>query len=366
MATSVDIPPALATIAKVEWARAYFMSIRIELPNDKMGLAIINSIRYLQQCRISAQTGRSASMQDIMKPRMREHFADERPISNSIRSEMQAGIVSRWKRRTRRTIDGLVCSKDAIDLPSPVQVGKGLGEQAFKRPVLIGTFHKTGTMLMLAILREFCQHAELGFWNVGRRPIKAKNWTVGFDWWSDFGDRGLDPSEFPTVLIVRDPRDVLVSSMKFHCLGKEHWLRIPEDALDGKTYQQALLDLPSDEERLLFELTHQGGATIADMVAAKRDHRHANSLFLPLEALMFDHSMSAYSNMFRYLGLAECYVPLALSVAYKHSIFNPAFRKTRHITSGKASIWKNSLSPKVLQVMGEIFPDAIAELGYAN
>lgn len=303
-------------------------------------------------------------MKDLMKPKMRAFFAEERQVSHSALPAAKAGFVGGLKRRAGKAPTRKATSKDHSALPSAVDIAKGLGEQAFKTPVLVGTFHKTGTMLMQAILKEFCQHAKLSFWNAGRRPIPKKNWSVGFDWWSDFGERGLDPSAFPTALIIRDPRNVIVSSMRFHRLGKEPWLCTPDEALGGKTYQQALLDLPTDEERLLFEIKHQGGATIADMIAAKRDPAHAQSLFLPLERLMSDHSLSGYSEIFRHLGLAECYMPLALSVAYKHSVFNPAFRKSDHLTTGRGSVWRDALSDRVLRALEEAFPGASVELGY--
>lgn len=305
-------------------------------------------------------------MQDIMKPHMREYLAHELQNRPAVQRNTQASIAKRLKRKARKALNRLASSEDRANLPSAIDVATGLGEQALKQPVLVGTFHKTGTMLMLAVLREFCSISNLRFCNLGDRSIQDNNWDVGFDWWSDFGERGLDPSAFPTALIIRDPRDVIVSSMKFHSLGREYWLRVPDDALGGKTYQQALLDLPSDEERLLFEVSHQGGATIADMLAAKRDPAHAQSLFVPLETLMSDYSLSGFSKTFRHLGIAECYIPLALSVAYKHSVFNPAFQKSKHITTGQAHIWKTTLSDRVLQAIEEAFPNAASELGYEN
>ena len=305
-------------------------------------------------------------MKDLMKPKMGEFFAAEMQDRKNALPAKKAGFGRGQKRLASKATGQKAAPADGAALPSAIEIAKGLGEQAFKKPALVGTFHKTGTMLMMAILKEFCRHAKLRFWNAGRRTIPRKNWSVGFDWWSDFGERGLDPSAFPTALIIRDPRNVIVSSMKFHCLGKEPWLLIPDEALGGKTYQQALLDLPSDEERFLFEISHQGGATIADMIAAKRDPAHARSLFMPLETLMSDRRLGGYSDIFRHLGLAECYMPLALSVAYKHSVFNPAFQRSGHITSGQASVWRTALSERVLQALEEAFPSAAAELGYED
>ena len=301
-------------------------------------------------------------MKDLMKPKMRDVFAAERRDRKNALPAKKAGFGRGRKRQTREAAS----PADDPALPSAIEIASASGEQAFKSPVLVGTFHKTGTMLTMAILKEFCRHAKQRFWNAGRRPIPRKNWNIGFDWWSDFGERGLDQSAFPTALIIRDPRNVIVSSMKFHCLGKEPWLLIPDEALGGKTYQQALLDLPSDEERFLFEIAHQGGATIADMIAAKRDPAHARSLFMPLETLMSDRNLGGYSDMFGHLGLAECYMPLALSVAYKHSVFNPAFQKSGHITTGQASVWRTALSDQVLHALEEAFPSAAAELGYED
>lgn len=240
------------------------------------------------------------------------------------------------------------------------------GEPAFKGSCLVGTFHKTGTTLVSRILGEFATHARIGFWNMGLGPAPREGWQIGFDWWTDFRDHGIDPSRYPTVVLIRDPRDVIVSSMKFHRRSSEPWLHVRHEELGGRTYQEASLACASDEERFHFELAHQAGETIRDMLEAKRDPAHRDTLFLPIEDLMSDPSMGGYRRMFDHLGLNPAYVPLALSLAFRNSVFNPAFVRPRHITSGQSGVWQRSLPGSVLEALDETFPNAAEELGYAT
>ncbi|RGP41265.1 hypothetical protein BPTFM16_01561 [Altererythrobacter insulae] len=256
------------------------------------------------------------------------------------------------KGRSRRTLDRLAL------------MGTSSGDEAFPAPCLIGTFHKTGTMLVWRIFEELAHYASFQFWNIGMDAEAPNDWRVGFEWWSDFKDHGLKVTAHPTAAIIRDPRNVLVSSMKFHRMSGEPWLHIPLDELDGRTYQQALLALPDDEARLHFELENQGGSTIADMLAAKRSASHAETLFMPLEDLMGDRTLRPYKLLFEHLGITEAYLPLAMSVAFEHSVFRPGFKKTSHITSGKAQVWKQAIPESVLAALDERYPDAAAELGY--
>lgn len=239
------------------------------------------------------------------------------------------------------------------------------GAPALAEPGLVGTFHKTGTMLMLRVLGEFADHAGAGFWNIGLGAAPPEGWRIGFDWWSDFADHGVDPAGHPTVLLIRDPRDVIVSSMKFHRRSDEPWLHVPRPELGGRTYSQASRDCASDEERFHFELDHQAGETIRDMLAARRDPAHGASLFLPIEDLMGDPTLAGYRRLFDHLGTSPAHLPLALAAAFRHSVFNPGFVRTRHITSGRARVWEGALPGSVLEALEARFPGAAEALGYA-
>ncbi len=81
---------------------------------------------------------------------------------------------------------------------------------------------------------------------------------------------------------------------------------------------------------------------------------------------MSDHSLHGYRRLFNHLGMDPAYLPLALSIAFRSSVFNPAFVRTKHITSGESGVWRSSLPPSVLEALEDRFPSAAKELGYAT
>lgn len=304
-------------------------------------------------------------MAELMKESMRATFAqpDVRTFSSYLAKVPK--IPSKIRRSASSVRTSIDRSRTQIALDELAQIGASSGTAPFAKPCLVGTFHKTGTTLVWKILQDLAHFGQFDLWNIGMYPDEAdKPWLVGFDWWSDFDHNGLDVAQFPTVAMIRDPRNVLVSSMKFHKVSAEPWLHVPRGELGGQTYQQALCALETDEERFHFELKHQGGSTIADMLAAKRNPAHAETLFLPLEDLMGDYTLSAYKRMWEHLGLSDAYLPLAMAVAFQHSVFRPGFRKSKHITSGRPKVWQQTLPQSVLDALDEAYPNAAEELGY--
>jgi len=302
---------------------------------------------------------------DLMKDEMRKVFAAEAADERGPSLQARVRRTLSTARRKARSFAGRSerrKAENAIRYMS--DMARASGAPPFEERCLVGTFHKTGTMLMLRILGDFARHAETGFWNMGGGPAPAGDWHIGFDWWSDFRDHGVDPGQHPTALLIRDPRDVIVSSMKFHRRSGEPWLHVSREALGGRTYQEASRACASDEERYHFELDHQAGATIRDMLAARRDPSHRDTLFLPVEDLMSDASMHGYRRLLDHLGVNPAYRPLALAIAFRSSVFNPAFVRTRHVTSGKSGVWRSSLPASVLEALEDRFPNAAQELGY--
>jgi hypothetical protein len=300
-------------------------------------------------------------MIDLMKPKMRAHFAQQRALKHAQQQIKRRGFAAKLRGMVKLRLGSTAKDVAAQLAQDPPNTGPPL----FEHPCLIGTFHKTGTMLMMHVLQELASAGGAKFWNIGLEPTPSTPWDIGFHWWSDFSDAGIQPQDYPTVIILRDPRDVIVSGMRFHCRGKEPWLCLPDEALGGQTYQQALLAFDDDEQRFLFELQHQAGATIADMLAVKQSHAHRDTLFLTLEGLMSDRTFAPYIQLFSHLGLTEDYLPLVHTIARRHSVFDPDFKRTDHITSGRPAAWRDALSPRVLQALDDRFPGCVAALGYA-
>ena len=100
------------------------------------------------------------------------------------------------------------------------------------------------------------------------------------------------------------------------------------------------------------------------MVNTKESPAHKDTLFVRLEDLMNDRTLSGYHRLFSHLGLNPAFFPLALKISFDHSIFNPLFERSRHITTGKTGTWRETLSPSVLEDFNRRHPEAAEILGY--
>src|ERR1700749_2106032 len=125
------------------------------------------------------------------------------------------------------------------------------------RPIFIGTFHKTGTILMEGIWDRGASQLGLklfkprvDFWR-NRGPLTA-DFDVLFDGASRFLRHGKRfRAAWRGVVCIRDPRDLIVSAGLYHLNAPERWLHRPSERFGGKTYQEALRALPDNETRFL-------------------------------------------------------------------------------------------------------------------
>ena len=230
---------------------------------------------------------------------------------------------------------------------------------------LVGTFHKTGTALMHKILARLSVTTGAGLWIAAADREEPGRWDICFDWQSEFRAESADPARLPTLVLLRDPRDVLLSSMRYHRTADEHWLTMPRAEWGGQSYRDRINALADDRARLLFELEHTSGRTIARMLAVRADPAHRKTLFVRIEELMEDRSMGLFREIFRHLGIHETHVPRAMRIAGNNALFNAHAHRGGHIGSGKTREWVSELDAVVLERFRERFPDAPRRLGYA-
>lgn len=238
--------------------------------------------------------------------------------------------------------------------------------RAFPAPVLIGTFHKSGTVLMKKIVTSLCEHTGSGFWHSNRSATAPGDWQVCFNYDCSFKDLGINPAEYPTVIIIRDPRDLIVSGMNYHLKSSERWLTEPDPCFDGRSYQETLTAIEDRQERYRFELRNRAATEIRRMVAIRTDPDYGNALFVKLEDLVADLGLARYHDILAHLGLHGAFIPLALSIAYENSLFNHAKSHGKHVLSGKPARWKSELDDETLAIFEQEFPDALSILGYCE
>lgn len=224
---------------------------------------------------------------------------------------------------------------------------------------LIGTFHKTGTVLIKSIFEEGARQGLLNLWQA-ESQAEPEAWTVCFAEHCHFPEAALKPPHHLAVLI-RDPRDVIISGAHYHCRAEEAWLNIPENRFGGRSYRDAICALRSDEERFAFEMENAGGDTIRHM--AEVLDQFPNADVVKYETLISDHQLLHFDRLLTELGIDLAERTPLLRVAYDHSLFGGA--KSLHIRDGSAEQWRSAFSPAMMSQFSERFDEVAIRLGYA-
>ncbi len=235
------------------------------------------------------------------------------------------------------------------------------------RPPLrvIVTHHKVLTVLMRQVFAEVANRYGLVFrCGTGGAIDPATDIhqdmlgrTARANWPCDRGTpRGIH--------LRRDPRDVVVSGYFYHLNRcQESWCLAPDPALGGRSYQETLRGLPT-EEGLLFELAGNGTMTINNMLGW--DYEAPNVLELRYEDFMGDFE-SSFRRAFGFLGFN---VRRCLRLARPHAFAAKTGRQPgeidpgSHLRNGLPGQWRQHFTPRLLAAFHERFPDAVARLGY--
>jgi hypothetical protein len=230
------------------------------------------------------------------------------------------------------------------------------------KPFLVGTFHKTGTVLLLSILRDLGNRHGVAVWNCSRDQHPPLSWDVMFSEESEFKHLGVDPAAYPELIVIRDPRDVIISSAYYHMKSAETWLHEPKEEFNGRTYQEEINSLDDMWARFLFEMDHSGGATVCAMMARKKDSAFAKAHFVHLEALMTDEDLVAYREAFSFLGFTSQDLSSALDCAERNSVF--AGRRNKHMRDPRPAQWRELFDSDLQAEFNIRYPNAIEILGY--
>ena len=140
--------------------------------------------------------------------------------------------------------------------PSPFQQCHG------NSPILIGTHHKTGTVLLRHILYQVCPLLQ---WrcSIDNNPstcISSDQARIG-GMQVCFLQHGIrfkvqsSKTPFRFVHVVRDPLEVVLSGYQYHLRTTERWALRPDKRYNGTSYRAYLNSLPA-REGLRAELKH--------------------------------------------------------------------------------------------------------------
>jgi hypothetical protein len=231
----------------------------------------------------------------------------------------------------------------------------------FPDKIFIGTFHKTGHALISAILQQAVRRLGLKLWPMHRQIEEPDAWGIGYHYHSQFGDTPAKVRH-RGVLVIRDPRDVIISGANYHCKADEPWLHLPEKRFGSLTYHQKINSLTSVEDRLIFEMENMGRQTIEQMLAAIESY--PDFQIVKLETLMTDYDLMEFHKIFSFLGFHGADVPVLLAIALTNSVFSGSVKSSVHVRSGRPAQWRTQFTPRVLAAFSTAFGEAPVYLGY--
>lgn len=246
------------------------------------------------------------------------------------------------------------------------------------RFLCIGTHHKTGTVWMRKVFRQIKDDQSVPFMQCYRAQKLSEAATSGpqiiVNWSSSFPKQLLDMPHARFLHIIRDPRDVLLSGMRYHLiapLGNEKFLREKRDDWGGKNYQDHLNSIDGDVARLLFEMEHKHADTLREMLAWP--YGHPNAIDLTYEALIDDTDCALFRDVLTRFAIEGLDIDRAVQAYWDNSLFgglkkadNRAERVAAHVTSGASAQWVTKLPREVAEVYADRYGAALIKLGYAT
>jgi hypothetical protein len=263
---------------------------------------------------------------------------------------------------------------------------------ARRRPqMFVFCHHKVGTVLFANVLFKLARHfGMVGITQLGRITEIDRSIDIVIFAHSIL-DLDLDAYDYRGVHIVRDPRDVWVSSYLYHRRCPEPWCtntdtdpsppivfpRVPASqehrpeawkraylaALGARSYQQNLNALPR-ADGLRFELERYTSWTLEAM--ANWVPRPGRILEMPLEDFAGNYDVTM-TRALVHLGFPQAVLPTALAIAATEDVgrmSNQDLAANPHIYSRKLSKWPDFLDAVQVREFEARYGDLIARLGY--
>jgi hypothetical protein len=226
---------------------------------------------------------------------------------------------------------------------------------------VVGTHHKVLTAYMARVSRAFAVIGGRSY-SRGAHPDIQYDKQVLHDEHSTFDFTQLT-GPFRGIHVRRDPRDVLVSCAHYHLKSSEPWLHEEGNwGLDGSTYQQTIRALPTMEERLLFEIDHSGGRSIARMAAW--DYARPEFVELRYERMIQPAGIRYIRESLDQSGHFEANECELLEKLFKVFSAHGVVAHKRHIRNPRPSQWKEYFTPAVERRFYERFGGILKKLGY--
>jgi hypothetical protein len=235
--------------------------------------------------------------------------------------------------------------------PSPVKRGG---------PILfVGTHHKVMTTYFHAVLRLFAFGLRIPFDKVHiEAPKKRARLFLSMQSKIDLPALG----KYRGVHVMRDPRDMIVSSYHYHKWTHESWAHRPDK--NGLSYQQKL-NKADTRKGLFMEIDHfifSYRKLLSDW-----DMDNPDMLEVSFESLMGPDRHTVYDRIFRHLGFSGRALKLGLDLMVLFEAKSRTGGVTSdksHIRSGKSGQWADELEDDHITYIEHELGPILRKFGY--
>jgi hypothetical protein len=257
-------------------------------------------------------------------------------------------------------------------------------------PIFVATHHKGGTVWLNSTFRRICAACDLPFihlntgepaWQI--RPDKREYMLSELEAARSAGARQAvlvdyhsttpdlrEMADARGIHLVRDPRDMLISAIRYHETSDEAWLDEARAGLGGMTFRQKLLSYEAYDDRVRFELDTHMGEEIERMGAFVQRGDHGRVFrTVRYEDLIVDEQMTLFHELCVHLGLRGMGIVHALRAFWDSSLFGGMRPVAEagghgHIRDGGVSQWSRQLERSTLELIEDRVGGVIESLGY--
>jgi len=247
-----------------------------------------------------------------------------------------------------------------------------------KKNIFVGTYHKTGSAWMHSVFWKISKMLNIKFVNISKEhegsslELKIKHISdalisekphIIYDHHSQFPLDEFSKDElrqFSGFRVIRDPRDLIISSAKYHMWSDESWLHEPQDKFAGKTYHEKINSLETLDDRLLFEMDNSAGGQIEIMCALDGQNVLQTIRY---EDLIMDVDMLLWHKLCIGLGFEGKEIISAMNAFWNNSLFGGK-KKGGHIQDGSVAQYKNIFNDRINEVFWLKFENHMKTIGY--
>lgn len=228
-------------------------------------------------------------------------------------------------------------------------------------------YHKVGTVWFGRVFREIA--AEYGMrlgYGSNYEQIREFETQASSDVFIDFGSHvalASLPKRYKASHMIRDPRDLVVSGYFYHRWTAENWANLPLAELRGMSYRQYLNSVPKHEgllaeiRRNSFWIPHMAGWRFSG----------PDIFEIRYEDIIQDE-VPVFRAMFQHFEFRDSAIERALKISRKYSFETLKSKggagKNSHLRSGRVSEWREHFEPAHVALFKELYPGALARLGY--